>query len=174
MSGRIIPTILEEGQGFPGTGLLSTFWTFMVGCRTVMAPVGVLLNLLMCYNARVHAQGQLVKHLSAILNLVCSNQFMSCPQQLCQVVPDSFLSHKRQNLVGNFCFPYRADQVLTHTQISSSPKLQFAFLCNALMSLFPQNEVFSSVDVRGTSTGAKELVFESSLDPTFLSWSLEK
>ena len=30
------------------------------------------------------------------------------------------------------------------------------------MSLFPRNEVFSSVDVRGTSAGAKELVPESS------------
>ena len=84
------------------------------------------------------------------------------------------MSHKRQNLVGKFCSPYRADLVLTHTQISSLPKFQFTFLCNALMSLFPQNEVFSSVDVRGTSAGAKELVPKSSLDPTFLSWSLEK
>ena len=30
MSGRIIPTILGEGQGFPGIGLLCTFWSFMV------------------------------------------------------------------------------------------------------------------------------------------------
>ena len=44
MSGRIIPTILGEGQGFPGIGLLCTFWSFMVGFRTVMAPVGVLLT----------------------------------------------------------------------------------------------------------------------------------
>ena len=53
MSGRIIPTILGEGQGFPGTGLLSTFWSFVVGFRTVRAPVGALLKLLMCYNPRV-------------------------------------------------------------------------------------------------------------------------
>ena len=44
MSGRIIPTILEKEQRFPGTGPPPTFWPFMVGLGTVMAPVGVSLN----------------------------------------------------------------------------------------------------------------------------------
>ena len=171
--GGLFQLFWRRGRDFQELGYCPPFGLLWLAAELSWRLLGVLLNLLMCYNTRVHAQGRLVKHLSAILNLVCSNQFMSCPQQLCQVAPDSFLSHKRQNLVGDFCFPYRADQVLTHTQISSLPKLQFAFLCNALMSLFPQNEVFSSVDVRGTSTGAKELVLESSLDPTFLSWSIE-
>ena len=41
MSGRIIPTILEKGQGFPGIGLSPTSWPFMVSVGTVMAPEGV-------------------------------------------------------------------------------------------------------------------------------------
>ena len=39
MSGRIIPTIWRKGRGFPGIGLLPSFWPFMVGLGTVMAPV---------------------------------------------------------------------------------------------------------------------------------------
>ena len=41
MSGRIIPIILEKGQGFLGIGAPPAFWPFMVGLGTVMAPVGV-------------------------------------------------------------------------------------------------------------------------------------
>ena len=41
MSGRIIPTILEKGQGFPRIGPPPTFWPFMVGLRTVIVPVCV-------------------------------------------------------------------------------------------------------------------------------------
>ena len=41
MSGRIIPTILEKQRGFPGIGPLPTLWPFLVGLRTVPAPVGV-------------------------------------------------------------------------------------------------------------------------------------
>ena len=41
MSGRIIPTILEKGGGFPGFGPRPTFWPFMVSLGTVMGPVGV-------------------------------------------------------------------------------------------------------------------------------------
>ena len=36
MNGRIIPTILGKGWGFPGIGPLPTFWPFMVSLRTVM------------------------------------------------------------------------------------------------------------------------------------------
>ena len=41
MSGRIIPTILGKGRGFPGLGPPPTFWPFIVSLRTVMALVGV-------------------------------------------------------------------------------------------------------------------------------------
>ena len=42
MSGRIITTILEKGQGFPRIGPPPTFWPFMVlGLGTVMAPAGM-------------------------------------------------------------------------------------------------------------------------------------
>ena len=41
MSGKIIPTVLEKGWGFPRTGLLPTLWCLMVSLRTDMAPVGV-------------------------------------------------------------------------------------------------------------------------------------
>ena len=34
--GRIIPTILGKGWGFPGIGPLPSFWPFMVSLRTVM------------------------------------------------------------------------------------------------------------------------------------------
>ena len=83
MSGRIIPTILGEGAGISSnqaTVHLLVFYGWLQNCH---GACGSAINLLMCYNARVHAQGRLVKHLSAILNLVCSNQFMSCLQQLC-------------------------------------------------------------------------------------------
>ena len=41
MNGRIISTVLGKGQTVPGIGEPPTFWPFMVGLRTVMAPVGV-------------------------------------------------------------------------------------------------------------------------------------
>ena len=41
MVGRIIPTISGKWWGFPGIGPSPTFWPFMVGLGTVMAPVGV-------------------------------------------------------------------------------------------------------------------------------------
>ena len=44
MSGGIFPTILGTGQGFPGIGSLPTFWPFMVGRGTGLAPVGVSLS----------------------------------------------------------------------------------------------------------------------------------
>ena len=53
MSGRIIPTILERGQRFPGIGPLITFWPFMVGLGTVMVLVGVSFSMLMHYNERI-------------------------------------------------------------------------------------------------------------------------
>ena len=45
MSERIIPTIFQKGQRFPGTGPSPTFWPFMVGLETVMVPVGVLFSI---------------------------------------------------------------------------------------------------------------------------------
>ena len=39
MSGKIIPIILEKGQGFPGAGASPIFRSFMAGLRTVMVPV---------------------------------------------------------------------------------------------------------------------------------------
>ena len=53
MGGRIIPTILVEGQRFPGIRSLPTFWSFMVYLRTVMAPVGVSCSMLMYYSESV-------------------------------------------------------------------------------------------------------------------------
>ena len=50
MSRRIIPVILGKGRGFPGIGPPPTFWPFMVSLRTVMALVGVSLNMLMYHN----------------------------------------------------------------------------------------------------------------------------
>ena len=45
LSGRIIPTLLENGWGFPGIGSPSTFWPFMVSLGTVMVPMGVSFSL---------------------------------------------------------------------------------------------------------------------------------
>ena len=53
MSGRIIPTILEKGQGFPGVGPVPTVWSLMVDLGTSMAPLGVSFSLLMCYSELV-------------------------------------------------------------------------------------------------------------------------
>ena len=41
MNGRGIPTVLGRGQGFSEIGSPPTFWPFMIGLRTVMAPVNV-------------------------------------------------------------------------------------------------------------------------------------
>ena len=80
MSGRIIPTIWGKRWGFPGTGPLPTFWPFMVSLRTVMALLGVSFSMLIYYNEcimrlKVHWKSET----SAILDLVGSNQFLSCP-----------------------------------------------------------------------------------------------
>ena len=53
MGGLLDYTILGKGWKFPGIGPLPTCWSLMVGLGTVMAPVGVLLSLLMCYSERV-------------------------------------------------------------------------------------------------------------------------
>ena len=44
MSGRIVPTGLEKGQRFVGIGLLPAFWPLIVSFRTVVALVGVSLD----------------------------------------------------------------------------------------------------------------------------------
>ena len=53
MSGRIIPTILEKEWGFPGIGPSPTFWPFMVGLGTVMAPVDVSFSVLIYYKENI-------------------------------------------------------------------------------------------------------------------------
>ena len=53
MNGKFIPTILGKGWRFPGVGPPYTFWSLMVSLGTVMAPVGVSLNLLTCYNEHI-------------------------------------------------------------------------------------------------------------------------
>ena len=52
-SGRIIPTILEKGWGFPGIGPLPTFGPFMVSLGTAMVPVGVSVSMLIYYNEHI-------------------------------------------------------------------------------------------------------------------------
>ena len=44
MNGRMIPTIFKEGQGFPGIGPPPILWPFMFGFGTVMALVGMSLD----------------------------------------------------------------------------------------------------------------------------------
>ena len=41
ISRRIIPSTLKKGWRYPGIGSPPTFWPFMVGLRSVMAPVSV-------------------------------------------------------------------------------------------------------------------------------------
>ena len=48
MSGRIIPVTLGKGRGFPGVGPSHPFMLIDLG--TVMASLGMLFSLLMCYN----------------------------------------------------------------------------------------------------------------------------
>ena len=50
MNGRSSPALLGKGREFPRGRPPSTFWPFMVGLRTVMAPMGVSFNMLMCYS----------------------------------------------------------------------------------------------------------------------------
>ena len=53
MSGRIIPTILRKGWGFPEIGPLPTFLPFTVSLRTVMALVGVSFSMLRYYSEHI-------------------------------------------------------------------------------------------------------------------------
>ena len=73
MSGRIIPTILGKGRGFPGVDLLSAFWSLMVNFGTIMAPLSVSFSLL------IEDQGLVKVDLSAILDPFDSNRSMLCP-----------------------------------------------------------------------------------------------
>ena len=52
------------------------FLTFMVSLETVMVPVGVSFSMLMCCS---EGQVPVEVNVPAILGLVGSNQFMSCP-----------------------------------------------------------------------------------------------
>jgi len=74
MSGRIIPTILGKGRGFPGVGPRPTFCSLMVNLGTVMAPLGVSFHLL------IEDQGLVEVDSSAILGPSDSNWFMLCPR----------------------------------------------------------------------------------------------
>jgi len=74
MSGRVIPTILGKGRGFPGVGPRPTFCSLMVNLGTVMAPLGVSFHLL------IEDQGLVEVDLSAILDPSDSNWFMLCPR----------------------------------------------------------------------------------------------
>ena len=74
MSGRIIPTILGKAGRLPGVGPRPTFCSLMVNLGTVMAPLGVSFHLL------IEDQGLVEVDLSTILDLLGSNQFMSCPR----------------------------------------------------------------------------------------------
>ena len=73
MSGRIIPTILGKGRGFPGVGLLPAFWSLMVNFGTITAPLSVSFSLL------TEDQGLVEVDVSSILDQFNSNQFMLCP-----------------------------------------------------------------------------------------------
>ena len=73
MSGRIIPTILGKGRGFPGVGLLPAFWSLMVNFGTITAPLSVSFSLL------TEDQGLVKADLSAILGPFDSNWSMLCP-----------------------------------------------------------------------------------------------
>ena len=44
---------LGQGQRFPGTGPPLTFWSLMIGLRTVMVPEGESFSLMMCYSERI-------------------------------------------------------------------------------------------------------------------------
>ena len=84
MSGRITPTSLEKGRGFLGPGPPHTFWPFMVCLRTVMTLTDMSFSLLVHYSERVYneASGLLDVDSSAILDLVGSNHFLSCPMSM--------------------------------------------------------------------------------------------
>lgn len=100
---------------------------FVVGFRTVTVPVGALLKLLMCYNPRVLRLEvdwlALVHHLES--SLFQPIYFMSSTAMpfFLKIVPCSLPVSQETKSGGKFCSLYRADLVLTHTQISSLPKL---------------------------------------------------
>ena len=82
MNGRIIPTILRKGQGFPDIGSLPTFCPFMVRLRTVMEPVVCHLEASIVQWTRNETSGPLEVESSTIWDPVGSNQFLLYPQQL--------------------------------------------------------------------------------------------
>ena len=83
MSGRSIPNISGKGWGFPGIGPPPTFGPFMVGLRTVLALVGVSFSMLMYYNEPImRLKVPWKSNLPPILDLVGSNQFLSCPMAM--------------------------------------------------------------------------------------------
>lgn len=80
ISGRIIPTILEQGPRFQELGHwpLLAFYDEPLNCHGACGCV--IEHMLIFYN---EAQGLLKVTSPAILNIVGSNQFLSYPQWLC-------------------------------------------------------------------------------------------
>ena len=73
--GGLFLLFLERG---PRIGSPPTFWSFVLGLGAVMAWVCHLADVLGAYT-----EAQVEVDLSAVLDLVSSNQFMLCPQRLC-------------------------------------------------------------------------------------------
>ena len=81
MSGRIIPAISGKGQRFPGIGPPPTFgFLWLASELSWCLWVCHLANALQW--AYTEAQGLLEVESSAILDLVGSNQFLSCPMAM--------------------------------------------------------------------------------------------
>ena len=51
--GGLFQLFWGRGQRFSGIGPLHTFWSLMTSLGTVMVPLGVSFNLLMCYNEHI-------------------------------------------------------------------------------------------------------------------------
>ena len=83
MSGRIIPLSWGRGTDFQELGHCPLFWPFMFSLGTVITPVGVSFSMLMYYSEHIMRLRSTGIQSSAILNLVCCNQWMSYPQLLC-------------------------------------------------------------------------------------------
>ena len=77
ISGRIIPTILRKGQGFPGTGPPPTLWPFMVSLRRSWHRWVSYLGA----RVRQRVDDEAAKS-SAILHPGGSDQSLSCPMAM--------------------------------------------------------------------------------------------
>ena len=77
MSRRIIPTILDKGQGFSETGTQPSSWSLMVGCHGACGCVTYCVDV--SQQVCIEVQVPLEVDLSAILDPVGSNRYLSCP-----------------------------------------------------------------------------------------------